>query len=369
MIRGEVRSNRFGDHLRVQSRFPQSQAVDVRPRALRLIAPDAAEHVCDVGQWLFLDTETTGLAGGTGTYSFLVGLGWWDRDGFVVEQYFMRNHAEERSLLLEVLERLICKRVLVTFNGKSFDWPLLQTRFQMTRIGNPPELAAHLDLLHPARQLWRLSLKSVALAHLERHVLQFDRGPDIPSETIPQRYFDFLRGAPPRAIAEVFRHNQMDLYGLAALAERIGSILADPENCDCGARELFGVSRLLQRRGEEARAGLMYEKALAGGLPAEAERVAQRELAFIAKRARNFSLSNALWEKLLTGQSEGWRAYEQLAIYYEHHAAQPQKAAALSREALVKLQESFRAGCISSRRYQQLHASFQHRLARLAAVK
>jgi uncharacterized protein len=186
MLGGESRANRFGGHIRVQCRFAQPGAAEISSRALQLIAPGAEDSVNDFRQWLFLDTETTGLAGGTGTYAFLVGLGWWEENGFVVEQYFMRDHGEEPSLLLEVLERLDQRRVLVTFNGKSFDWPLLQTRFQMTRVGTVPEPLAHLDLLHPARQIWRLRLKSVALTQLEKHILQLDRGQDIPSETIPE---------------------------------------------------------------------------------------------------------------------------------------------------------------------------------------
>jgi len=279
----------------------------------------------------------------------------------------MRNHGEEPSLLLGILERLEQRRVLITFNGKSFDWPLLQTRFQMTRVRAVPELSAHLDLLHPARQIWRLSLKSVALAQLERHVLQLDRGQDIPSETIPQRYFDFLRGGPPEAMAEVFRHNQLDLCGLAYLALRISDVLDDPESKDCGAGELFGISRMLQRRGDNSSAERIYQRALTEGLPEAAQMIAQRELALLAKRGRNFELSNALWEKLLGDSTEGLKAYEQLAIYYEHHASLPQKAAALSREALVMLQEAFRAGRVPSQKYRQWHASFQHRLSRLTS--
>jgi uncharacterized protein len=366
LLRGEVRTTRCGRHIRVRRLFSQPQPQVMSPRALRLLAPGSGDAVCDIGQWLFLDTETTGLAGGTGTYAFLVGIGWWEEDGFVVEQFFMRDHGEEPSLLLDILERLDQRRVLVTFNGKSFDWPLLQTRFQMTRVGAVPEPLAHLDLLHPARQIWRLRLQSVALTQLERHILQFDRGADIPSETIPQRYFDFLRGGPPETMAEVFHHNQMDLCGLAELALRITRILADPESSGCGAGELFGISRLLQRRGHESLAGRMFQRALEDGLPASAEQVALRELAFLAKRGQNYELSNSLWEKLLGDSAEGLKAYEQLAIYYEHHAFMPQKAAALSREALVRLQESFRAGRLPIRKYQQWHASFQHRLTRLA---
>jgi uncharacterized protein len=367
MLGGESRTNRFGRHIRVQCRFPKPEAAEISSRALQLIAPGSEDSVCDLSKWLFLDTETTGLSGGTGTYAFLVGLAWWEKDGFIVEQYFMREHGEEPSLLLEVLERLDQRRVLVTFNGKSFDWPLLQTRFQMTRIGTVQEPLAHLDLLHPARRIWRLRLKSVALTQLEQHILELDRGQDIPSETIPQRYFDFLRGSPPDAMAEVFRHNQMDLCGLAALALRISSILDNPENSGCGAGELFGISRLLQRRGDDTSAGRIYQRALQEGLPGVAEQVAQRELALLAKRGRNFELSNALWEKLLGDSAEGLKAYEQLAIYYEHHAQLPQKAAALTREAIIKLQETFRAGRIQSHKYQQWHANLQHRLSRLTA--
>jgi uncharacterized protein YprB with RNaseH-like and TPR domain len=367
LLGGEIRVNPLGGHLCVRCLFPQPKFQEINPRALHLIAPDSGDAVGDARQWLFLDTETTGLAGGTGTYAFLVGVGWWEENGFVVEQFFMRNHADEPSLLLGILKRLEERRVLVTFNGKSFDWPLLRTRFQMTRLDAVPNISAHLDLLHPSRQIWRLRLPSVALTQLERSVLQFDRGEDIPSETIPQIYFDFLRGGKAERMVEVFRHNQMDLCGLAALALRIAEILANPENSVCGSGELFGISRLLQRRGQESLAKRLYQRALDEGLPAAAEPKARRELAFLAKRGQNYELSNSQWEKLLGDPVEGFRAYEQLAVYYEHHASQPWKAAALSREALIRLQESFRAGCLSARKYEQWHASFQHRLNRVSS--
>jgi uncharacterized protein YprB with RNaseH-like and TPR domain len=367
MIGGENRTNRFGSHIRVRYCFPRPRAGEMDFGALQILVPSGAEFISDSGQWLFLDTETTGLAGGTGTYAFLVGLAWWEGDWFVVEQYFMRDHGEEPSLLLEVLERLSQRRVLVTYNGKGFDWPLLQTRFQMTRMSAIPEPLAHLDLLHPARQIWRLCLRSVALEQLEKHILQLDRGGDIPSAAIPQRYFDFLRGGSPEALAEVFCHNQKDLCGLASLALHISRMLANPELSPCGPGELFGISRLLQRRGKSLLAGCTYQKALEGGLPKSAEQTALKELALLARRERNFELSNAHWEKLLSGSEEGLRAYEQLAIHHEHRTFQLQKAAVLSREALVRLQESFRAGRLSSHKYRQWHEKLHHRLARIAA--
>jgi hypothetical protein len=235
----------------------------------------------------------------------------------------------------------------------------------MTRVGTIRPPLFHLDLLYPARQLWRLRLKSVALTQLERNVLGLFRGQDIPSEAIPQTYFDFLRGGPPDVITEVFRHNQLDLCGLATLALHICYILADPENNSCCSEDLFGVSRLLQRRGEEHLAGRIYMKALQGGLPESAEQIAQRELALLAKRGRDYALSNTFWEQLLGDTAEGLKAYEQLAIYYERYAHLPGKAALLVREALAKLHDAFRARHINSTKYMQLHARFQHRLARL----
>jgi len=274
--------NQYGEHLLVRRWFSEPEACAPSPRAVRLLAPDAPEEAAEPSQWLFLDTETTGLAGGTGTYAFLVGVAWWDAGGLAVEQFFMRDHTEEHSLLLELARRLAERRTLVTFNGKSFDWPLLETRYAMTRAITPRAPTAHLDLLHPARQLWRLRLGSVRLPELERHVLAppdtsgssglarhgglalrsglgWNRGRDIPAELIPQVYFDFLRGGPPEPLVGVFRHNQMDLRGLAALAGRMFTLLDDPESTEGDSLELYGLSRLLRRRGEVPRARRLYE--------------------------------------------------------------------------------------------------------------
>jgi uncharacterized protein YprB with RNaseH-like and TPR domain len=365
LLNAECRSNGCGEHIVVRRRFSEPRIIQPAPQAMRLLAPGAANELADPRRWLFLDTETTGLAGGTGTYAFLVGIAWWEDEGLTVEQFFMRNHAEEASLLSELSRVLAERRPIVTFNGKSFDWPLLETRYRMTRLGkieNPP---AHLDLLHPARQLFRFRLKSVALSELEKHVLALDRGFDIPSETIPGRYFDFLRGGPAEPIVEVFHHNQMDLRGLAALAVHITDLLREPESASCEPAELYGMSRLLQRRGEDQLASLTYERALAGDLPSAAERSAKRELALFAKRRGQFDRANRLWQELAEDENAGPEAYEHLAIYYEHQARDLPRAAGLARQALVRLRNAVDTRRISPGTYRQWHARFQHRLNRL----
>ncbi|MGH9680134.1 MAG: ribonuclease H-like domain-containing protein, partial [Candidatus Acidiferrales bacterium] len=309
LLGGRIRRNSYGEHLSVRQWYaaPEMCAPDARSLALLLPHapedPELLETAIDPEQWLFLDTETTGLAGGTGTYAFLVGLAWWDAGGLEVEQLFMRDLNEEHSLLVELSERMAERPVLVTFNGKSFDWPLLETRYRMTRSIRPPAPKAHLDLLHPARQLWRLRLGSVRLKDLERHVLSanghaldWSRHDDIDSSLIPQIYFDFLHGGLADPLAGIIRHNQMDLRGLAALAGSVFALLdsgngianaAPPEEHD--PIEVLGLSRLLHRRGNSVRARELYESALRAGLPGQAKRQAQAELAKLAKRDLDYT--------------------------------------------------------------------------------
>ena len=369
-----TRENRFGPHLGLRRWF--SEVIDGEARlaapdsdldlaALRLIAPDAPGCVADPRQWLFLDTETTGLAGGTGTYPFLVGIAWWDAGGLEVEQLFMREHSEEQSLLVALAERLAERRVLVTFNGKSFDWPLLETRYRMTRAIRPPAPRAHLDFLHPARNLWRLRLGSVRLAELEKHVLGWNRGPDVMSELIPRIYFGYLRGGSPDPLVPIFHHNQMDLRGLAALANRVLSLVGNPETHGQDGFELFGVSRICERRGEDLRARKLYERSIQFELPPETDRAARRSLARLAKREGDHALACSLWEGMLGNSREGLEAYEQLAIHYERHAREPYRAAALARKAIAELRKAERLGTIGAHAYRAGRARFEKRLARL----
>src|ERR1700674_2704002 len=236
-----VVTNRYGQHVLVRNWFSSPEYCAISEVSLELLARgrDAAfskrmqAALGDPSKWLFLDTETTGLAGGTGTYAFLIGLAWWDAGALQVEQLFMRDFGEEHAILHEVAARIAERPVLVTFNGKSFDWPLLENRFTMTRSIAVPRLTAHLDLLHPARALWKLLLGSVRLVELERHVLDaarlgWRRDDDVASALIPQFYFDYLRGGPTEPLAGVVRHNQMDLRGLAALFGKINAFLAEP---------------------------------------------------------------------------------------------------------------------------------------------
>jgi hypothetical protein len=348
-----VAKNHFGEHLAIRNWFSTPEFSEPSAVALELLSRTRDAEMSrrtraaleDPAKWLFLDTETTGLAGGTGTYPFLVGIAWWDAGGLQVEQFFMRDFSEEHSLLHELAARLADRPVLVTFNGKSFDWPLLENRFAMTRSISTPRLAAHLDLLHPARALWKLRLGSVRLIELERRVLDaprlgWHREDDISSALIPQYYFDYLRGGPCDPIVGIVRHNQMDLRGLAALFGKINTFIASQQTDRDGidSLDLFGLSRFFERRGDSDRAHVACSQALELGLPAEFLARARRELALLAKRRGDHARAAALWLELSTDPQDGVLACEQLAIHYERRAKDPERATEFARLGLAKLQ-------------------------------
>jgi uncharacterized protein len=381
-----VAKNHFGEHLAIRNWYSTPEYIEPSAITVELLSRMRDEPVSrktraaleDPSKWLFLDTETTGLAGGTGTYAFLVGVAWWDAGGLQAEQLFMRDFTEEYSVLQELAARVAERPVLVTFNGKSFDWPLLESRFTMTRAIAAPKLAAHLDLLHPARTLWKLRLGTVRLVELERHVLDapqlgWHREDDVKSALIPQYYFDYLRGGSARPLAGIVKHNQMDLRGLAALFRKINMLLSDL-SCNAGEVEsldLFGLSRFLQRRGDEGRAHTACAQALAIGLPADVRPKAQRELAMMAKRRGEHERAAELWQEMVTDSQDGVHACELLAIYYERHAKDYCRAMEFAQVALGELRrergrlERVLRDPYAAARNARLEQRFRHRIARL----
>ena len=231
---------------------------------------------------MFLDTETTGLAGGAGTAAFLIGVGWVEGERFHVRQYFMRDYHEEAALLHGLADELARFESLVTFNGKMFDVPLLDARFRLNRARFPLGDAPHLDLLHPARRLWKARLESCRLQSLEAALMGLRRHGDIPGEEIPQIYFDFVRRRDARKLARVFDHNRQDIVSLAALA-----VLACQwveEGCAEDARDVYSLARVLERARLYERSEAEYRRALdldAGPLRGKA----LLRLAWRAKRA------------------------------------------------------------------------------------
>ena len=328
------KGNKTGTRLGKTAESPEKETVSETNAPLR-----------DPERWLFLDTETTGLSGGTGTYAFLIGIAWWDSGGLQVEQFLMRDFSEEHSVLLELAERLAQRPVLVTFNGKTFDWPLLESRYVMTRAIRVPQLTAHLDLLHPARAVWKLRLGSVKLTELEEHVLDarrlgWDRADDVPSNMIPQFYFDYLRGRSVAPLAGVVRHNRNDLRGLAALFGKLNEMLSCEEHSgEADGLDLFGLSRYLDRRGERRRAEVACLAARERGLPIGFDIEAQWELARMAKQRGEHAMAAAIWKELVHDADWQVAACEELASHYERQRREFSTALKYARQAIVALKK------------------------------
>jgi uncharacterized protein len=205
-----------------------------------------------------------------------------------------------------------------------------------------PELAAHLDLLHPARAVWKLRLGSVRLVELERQVLDaprlgWHRENDVPSSLIPQFYFDYLRGGSPAPLAGVVRHNRMDLRGLAALFGKLNSLLSAEHGGDTEALDLFGLSRYMQRRGDAARAESTCVAARERGLPLPFDAQAKRELAQMAKRRGEHARAAEIWEQLLSDSRCVALACEELAVHHQRRNKDFSKALEYARLGLKEL--------------------------------
>jgi len=355
-IGATVRETKFGCHLTVRNWHstpafcePSAGVIELLEKAVAPAKPRPAAgrgsekrgRTQDPENWLFLDTETTGISGGTGTYAFLIGVAWWEAGGLATEQFLMRDFSEEHSVLLEVAARIAERPVLVTFNGKTFDWPLLESRYVMTRSIRVPQLAAHLDLLHPARAIWKLRLGSVKLIELERHVLDarrlgWDRADDVPSAMIPQFYFDYLRGRSVAPLAGVVRHNRNDLRGLAALFGKLNELLGSDEHAqDSESLDLFGLSRFLDRRGASRRAASACAAARERGLPIPLDALAQWQLARMAKRQGEHEQAARIWQGLTSDAEWGVAACEELARFNERGRKDLSAALRYARQAMA----------------------------------
>jgi uncharacterized protein YprB with RNaseH-like and TPR domain len=271
---------------------------------------------------VFLDTETSGLAGGTGTYAFLVGIGYRTLSGFELIQFFMRDPGEEEAVLAALQEWLQRFDVVVTFNGKTFDVPLLNTRYLLNGMATPFTGYEHLDVLQIARKLWRDRLPSRALGDLEKEIIQYERNEEeVPGWMIPQLYFDYLRTGDARPISGVFYHNARDILSLAALYGYVANLLANPadERLNGYSLDMAAIARLFEEMGRLDQSIELYEKALSfGDMPEENFFKTIDRFALLQKRHGNWEKAVDLWKKAAVhGHSP---ACIELSKYYEHQA-------------------------------------------------
>ncbi len=364
VLDGSVEEAEGGPVLVVRRRFdlghrhgnrPLAEARELPPESLGPLA--RADVLAPAGRrFLYLDTETTGLAGGTGTYVFLVGAGFFDGEAFEVRQYFMRDLDDEPALLaaLDALFRQFDG--LVTYNGAGFDLPLLETRFVLARRRFPDQVF-HLDLLGPARRLWSGWLSDCRLGTVEQHVLRVMREDDLPGALIPSVYFDYLRRKQPGALPRVFDHNRNDVLSLAALTGWVSAAVARAPEPDLHPEELVGLGRLWESADTE-RGLACYRMALDRGLPSPWRERLLLRLAAIEKRRTHWDEARALWEEAISTEPIfDRRPWEEIAKLHEHRRRDPDTARAVVEEALARARQ---AGAPES-----VLAAFEHRFSRL----
>ena len=297
-------------------RMGTSGAYRGNPELLGLLALDPEVARAPIEGALYLDTETTGLGAGAGTVAFLVGLAWFDAGGeLVLEQFLLRSPGEEPAMLEALRQRVVDATVLVSFNGKSFDWPLLQGRFVMNRLPQPPK-RPHLDLLHVGRRLHKSRIGNCRLQALEAHILGFERDGDIDGAECGPRYAHFLRTGDADALRGVVDHNLWDVASMVALVALYGEPLETLHRED-----LVGVASTLKRARELDRAMQVADVAIARGAGPEARRVR----AHIAKARGDKARALADFEQLARDIDEASVRLE-LAKLYEHHLKQPGRA-------------------------------------------
>lgn len=281
-------------------------------------ARDENLHQLDISQFAFLDTETSGLSGGTGTYAFLVGAGRFINGNFHLSLFFMQDPAEEAALLEALADFLAPCAALVTYNGKAFDAPLLRTRYTLHSLPCPFEGYAHLDLLPLARRLWRARLPSRSLKYIEEHVLMAPRSSEeVPGYEIPWIYFDFLRNGDPAPLKGVLYHNAMDVVAMAALLQHAASMLEDPfsETVEHGL-DVISLAKLYEDLKRWEAAARLYERGLEMSLPEADFWTAVQRLAALQKKRGDLAEAISWWQKA-AGQGHTY-AHVELAKYFEH---------------------------------------------------
>jgi uncharacterized protein YprB with RNaseH-like and TPR domain len=321
--------------------IPISMGLQIPADILGFLSREAAFEGLDLSSAVFLDLETTGLAGGTGTVPFLVGLAYYRDERFKVTQFFLNEMAEEDRLVREVGQFVVDMgfKSIVTYNGKAFDLPLVETRFALHRTPCPLRGLPHLDFLFSARSLWKHKYDSCRLFNLAREIVQAERSEDIPGAEIPLRYFQYIRNGDFSLIDPILYHNQEDLLSLLGVVVA-GAVLVE-RNREASARgeadamDLFGVAKLFERAGDTMTSVALLEQALTTrrGLTAEVSQVARKKLSHHFKKNKDWDKAVSFWQEMAAGEEVD--CFRELSMYFEHTARDYGEAIRVATEGLA----------------------------------
>lgn len=290
---------------------------------------------------VFVDTETTGLAGGTGTVTFLVGAGYFQDGRFVLDQCFMRDYHEEEAMLNYLRGVFSRAETLVSYNGKCFDLPLLRSRFITNRVPFHLDSLMHLDLVHASRRFWKKRLRNCSLGSIERNILGINRVGDVPGEEIPRRYLDYLRQRDARPLEPVFYHHRMDILSLVTLTAHLSRAISQPHATGFDHHEdRISLLRLQFRR-------RLYAEVLELAdvlLPVVDDDLLRRECletaGLAAKRTKNWLAAERHFRQLSDEDPRNFLARLELAKIYEHRRRDLSLAIAICEEGLSAIESA-----------------------------
>ena len=321
----------FTDCWRTESRHPASD-YPIRRETVMLMQGDSMPEAFTADRILYLDTETTGLMG-AGTVAFEVGLGWQDGDRFHVRQLVMRDYPEEKFLLEEIVRTAESFDVICSFNGKTFDLPLLKNRFIMNRIRTACLDKPHIDLLHIARRVWKLRLKRCNLTNLEEVLLGVPRVDDLPGAQVPERFFSYLKTGDFSLLDDVLEHNEQDIVSLQNLLCHMCRMYENPDQLHFD-EDVYSMGVALERFHHAAEARRCYE--LTGG---ELHAASQSRLAQSYRKCGERGAAVRIWQEMIRRREGGISPYVELAKHYEHTEKNYAAALDVVRRGLILLSE------------------------------
>lgn len=306
----------------------------ISPDSLVLLGKGENFADMDLTRTLFFDTETTGLSSGAGTHIFLSGFGYYENEGFVVKQFFLRELDEEPAFLHAINELMKNYISIVSYNGKSFDWPVLGTRFIYSRVKNKLAHPLHLDLVYTARRIWKRRLGDCSLQNIEREILNFHRVDDVPGFEIPGRYFRYLRDKRVQPLIPVLTHNRLDILSLAALLIKSAFIVTDPflhleEHLD-----LYSLAYTFESMQQWERSIAIYKEMLKKLSDRKLKQDIALRLSYCYKRTRQWRPAVELWENIISQGYIDIEPYVELAKYEEHYRRDYQNAEKIVSKAL-----------------------------------
>lgn len=333
------------------------------PHALELMGKNTALREMSLQNALFFDTETTGLSSGTGTHIFLAGFGYFTDDAYEVKQFFLRDYDEEQAFLSAINNFLESYQTIISYNGKSYDWPMMQTRYVSNKMTCPMSQPPHLDLLHTSRRIWKRRLQDCSLQNIESRILGFARKDDIPGALIPQMYFSYLQDQNPEPLRQVFQHNVWDIVSLAILLQRLYAIYTDPWKHLSNNEDLLSLARALDNQKEWDACIPLYKRSMDQSNNRGEWYEAAMQLSMCCKRIGDWEQAIQLWNKMIQEKASQLEPYIELAKYYEHVQRQYDQAMEIVQKALTTIELIVQLR--PQYEYTEPRDALQHRLRRI----